>query len=110
MSREQPCLESVRPFDLAEERLAVLGVADGARRNQQRAFGAERLRLPAVVREDIANARDRQRQEPATRVDAFAQPRYTCHALELADLSLLDIGDEQARGICSEIDRGDAGH
>ena len=51
VAREQPRREPVAPLDLAEERLAVLGVADGARRDEQRPLGAERLELAAVVGE-----------------------------------------------------------
>ena len=41
---EQAGREAVRPLDLAEERLAVLGVAHGARRDGERPLGAERAR------------------------------------------------------------------
>ena len=38
---EEPGREPVAPLDLAEERFAVLRVADGARRHEERALGAE---------------------------------------------------------------------
>ena len=48
---EQARREAVAPLDLAEERLAVVGVADGARPDGEDALRAERLRLAAVVDE-----------------------------------------------------------
>ena len=72
---QQPRRESVAPLDLAEERLAVLRVADGARRDAERPLGAELLELAAVVGEDVADARDREGEEPAPLVDALAEPR-----------------------------------
>ena len=49
VSGEEARREPVAPLDLAEERLAVLRVADGARRDEQRALGAEGLQLAAVL-------------------------------------------------------------
>src|SRR5581483_5294736 len=43
VAREQAGDEAVAPLDLAEERLAVLGIAHRARGDEQRALGAERL-------------------------------------------------------------------
>ena len=71
--REQPRREAVAPLDLAEERLAVLRVADGARRDEQRPLGAERLGVAAVVGEHVSHARDRDGEEAAARVDALAE-------------------------------------
>ena len=48
-SGEQPRREAVAPFDLAEERLAVLRVAHCARRDRERAFGPVLLERPAVL-------------------------------------------------------------
>src|SRR6266576_3814984 len=59
VAREQPCREPVAPLDLAEERLPVLRVADGARRNEQRPLGAERLGGAAVVGEGVTDTGDR---------------------------------------------------
>src|SRR5439155_818530 len=66
--------EAVAPFDLAEERLAVLRIADGTRRDGERALGSERFDRPPVVGEHVANARDRNGEEAAARVDALAEP------------------------------------
>ena len=63
VAREQSGREAVAPLDLAEERLAVLRVADRARRDEQRSVGAERLGGAAVVGEDVADARDRKGEE-----------------------------------------------
>ena len=65
LAGQQARREAVAPLDLAEERLAVLGVADGARRDAERPLGSERFELAAVVGEDVADARDRERQELA---------------------------------------------
>ena len=107
---EQPGREAVRPLDLAEERLAVLGVADGARRDGERALGAELLELAAVVGEHVPHARDGDRQEAPARVDALAEPRDARPAHDLLDAAVLDVGDEQPRGVRAEVDRGDARH
>jgi hypothetical protein len=70
---EEPGLEPVAPLDLSEEGLAVLGVADGARRDGEGALGAEPLDGAAVVREDVSGPRDRHRQQASALVDALAQ-------------------------------------
>ena len=67
-------VEPVAPLDLAEEGLAVLGVAHRARRDAERPLRAERLELAAVLREDVANAGDREGQELAPLVDSLAEP------------------------------------
>ena len=60
LARQQPRREAVAPLDLAQERLAVLGVPHGARRDRQHALGAEPLQLAAIVGKHVANPRDRQ--------------------------------------------------
>ncbi len=107
VAREQPRREAVAPLDLAEERLAVLRVADGARRDEQRPLGAERLGGAAVVGEGVADARDRDGEEAAARVDAFAEARDPRLAVQLLDAAVLDAADEQARRVRPEVDRGD---
>ena len=49
VAAQEPRREAVAPLDLAEERLAVLGVAHRARGDGERPLGAERLELAAVV-------------------------------------------------------------
>src|SRR5262249_36685539 len=90
---EQLRREAVAPLDLAEQRLAVLRVAHGAGRDEQRAVGAERLGRAAVIRERVADARDRDGEETAAGVDALAQPRDARLAVELARVAVLDVGD-----------------
>ena len=107
VARQQPRREAVAPLDLAEERLAVLRVADGARRDEQRALGAERLGGAAVVGEDVADAGDRHGEEAAARVDALAEARDPRLAVELLDPPVVDVGDEQARRVRPEVDRRD---
>ena len=85
VAREQLRREAVAPLDLAEERLAVLRVAHGARRDEQRPLGAERLGGAAVVGERVAHARDRDGEEAAARVDALAEPRDARLAVQLVD-------------------------
>ncbi len=75
LAGEQPRREAVAPLDLAEEGLAVLGVADGAGRDAEDALGAELLDPPAVLAEDVADARDREGEEPPARIDALAEAR-----------------------------------
>ena len=60
---EQLRREAVAPLDLAEKRLAVLGVADGARGDRERPLGAEALQLAAVVGEAVAYSGDREREQ-----------------------------------------------
>jgi hypothetical protein len=67
VAREEPRRKPIAPLDLAQERLAVLGVADGARGDQQRPLGAERLGRATVVGESIADAGDRDGEEAAAR-------------------------------------------
>ena len=63
VSREQPRFEAVAPLDLAEERLAVLRIADRARRDREPSFRAERIRGPPKVSEDVPHTRNRGGQE-----------------------------------------------
>ncbi len=107
---EQLRLEAVRPLDLAQERFAVLGIAHGARGDRERPLGAERLELLPEIGEDVAHAGDRNRQEPAPRVDAFAEARDDAATNDLLDAPLDDVGDEQAGRVRAEVDRGDARH
>ena len=65
--------EAVAPLDLAQERLAVLRVSDGARPD-----GRARARRPATrarggTRRERSDTRDRQRQQSLALVDAFAE-------------------------------------
>ena len=55
---QEPGLEAVAPLDLAEERLAVFRVANGARADRERTLGPEAFDRAAVIREDVADARD----------------------------------------------------
>ena len=91
VAREQPRREAVAPLDLAEERLAVLRVADGARRDEERPLGTERLGRAAVVGEGVADARDRDGEEAAARVDPFAESRDPRLAVQLLDAAVLDV-------------------
>src|SRR5207237_4458097 len=59
VSGEKPRREAIAPFDFAEKCLAVVGVADGARRDGEHTLGAERLELLPIVGEDVAYARAR---------------------------------------------------
>src|SRR5205807_1977271 len=92
-------------LDLAEKRLAVLRVADRARRHRERAFRAERLELAAVVGQRVADARDRQRQKPTAGVDAFAEPRDARPSNQLVDTAVHDVGDEPAAAVNARNDR-----
>src|SRR5207237_1650527 len=87
---EELGVEAVAPLDLAEEGLAVLGVADGARRNEERPLGAELFRTPAEVGEAVPHTRDRLREEAAPSVDAFTEARDHGLPVELLDPTLLD--------------------
>ena len=72
VAAEEPRLEGVAPLDLAEERLAVLGVADGTRRKRERALRAGFLRRAPVLGQDVADARDGLREQDAPLVHALA--------------------------------------
>src|SRR5205085_244690 len=96
---EELGVEAVAPLDLTEERLAVLGVADGARRDEERPLGAERLGTAAKVDEGVADACDRHRQEAPPPVDALAEASDDRLAVELIDPPVLDVGDEETRRV-----------
>ena len=99
--------EAVAPLDLAEERLAVLRVAHGARRDRERALGAERLGFAAVVGEHVPHARDRDGEQAASRVDAFAEAGDRGRRASSRG-AVLDVGDEQPGRVRAEVDRGDS--
>ena len=71
LATEEPRLEGVAPLDLAEERLAVLGVADGTRRKRERPLRAGLLRRAPVLDQDVADARDGLREQDAPLVHAL---------------------------------------
>ena len=66
VSGEQPSREAVAPLDLAEERLAVLGVANGARGDGERSLGAEASSSRRIVGEAVTHAGDGEEEAPAT--------------------------------------------
>src|SRR4029079_18090715 len=107
VAREQLRREPVAPLDLAEERLPVLRVADGARRNEQRALRGERLGGAAVVGEGVADTGDRDGEEAAARVDPLAEARDPRLAVQLLDAAVVDSADEKARRVRPEINCGD---
>jgi hypothetical protein len=104
----QPGREAVAPLDLAEEGLAVLGVSDRAGCEHEHPLGAEPLELAAVAGEDVADARDRRRQQFSPLVDALAEPRDRRFARGLVDAPVLDVRNEQPSRIGAEIDHSDA--
>ena len=108
VAAQQLRCEPVRPLDLAEERLAVLGVANGARRDEQRPLGAEPLRLAPVVGQDVANAGDGEGEEAVALVDPFAEPGDLGATDDLAQPAVVDVGDEQARRVRALVDRCDS--
>src|SRR5262249_48838132 len=81
--------EAVAPLDLAEERLAVLGVADGARRHGERAFRSEALGCAAIVGKHVSHPRDRDGEEALARVDALAKARDVRLAMHLVDATVV---------------------
>src|SRR5439155_16624480 len=81
-----------------------------ARPNREHALRAEPLELAPVVREDAADTRDRQGQQPSTRVDSLAEPRDRDAERHLLELFALDVGDEQPRRVRPEVDRRDSRH
>ena len=98
--------EAVAPLDLAEEGLAVLRVADGARADAERPLGAERLELAPVGGEDVADTRDRDGKEAAPLVDPLAEPGDLEPADDLVQRSVR-VGDEQPGRVRAEVDRRD---
>ena len=107
LAGQQARREAVAPLDLAEERLAVLGVADGARRDAERPLGAELLELAAVLGEDVAHAGDRERQQPAALVDPLAEPRDRQPADDLLERPVR-VGDEQPGRVRPQVDGRDS--
>ena len=105
---EQAGREPVAPLDLAQERLAVLRVAHGARTDGEHPLGAECLGLPPVVDEHVAHAGDGSRKQDAAPVDRLAEPGDRLAAHDLVQQAVLDVGDEQAGGVRAEVDGGDS--
>src|SRR5918994_1161660 len=108
VTRQLARREPVAPLDLAEERLAVLRVPHRARRHQQRALGAEGLRLAAGVGHKVPHAPDRKRGQAPTLVDALTEPRDRRAPDDLVDPSVVHVRDEQPRRVRPEVDRSDA--
>ena len=106
VAAQQPGREAVAPFDLAEEGLAVLRVADGARRDAERALGAERLELAPVVGEHVADTCDRNGEETTALVDALAEAGDREPADDLVERAV-HVGDEQPGRVRAEVDRRD---
>ncbi len=108
LAGEQPRREAVAPLDLAQERFAILGVANGARPDREHALGAEPLCLAAVLGEHVPHPRDRQRQQLAALVDALAEPRDLRVARDFLDASVVHVGDEQTGRVGAQVDGCDA--
>ena len=108
LAGEQPRREAVAPLDLAEERLAILGVANGARPDREHALGAEPLCLAAVPGEHVPHPRDRQRQQLAPLVDALAEPGDLRAPCDLLDAPVVHVGDEQTGRVGAQVDGCDA--
>ena len=106
LSGQQAGREAVAPLDLAEERLPVLGVPHRARRHEQGPLRAERLELAPVVSETVADARDRQWEQPAPRVDPLAEARDRRPPHDLVYLPVLDVCNKKPRRVRALIDRG----
>ena len=102
--------EPVAPLDLAEERLAVLRVAQRARADCERARRAEVLELAAVVGEHVPDARDRYGEEAPALVDALSEPGDRQAALDFSEPAIVDVGDEETRRVRPQVDRSDARH
>src|SRR5215208_5671078 len=102
--------ESVAPLDLAEERLPVLGVANGARRDCQRALGTGLLERPPVLDKGVPDPRDGDRQQPAAVVDTFAEPGDHEPPVELLDLAICHVRDEESCRVRAEVDDRDPRH
>src|SRR5262249_44226455 len=96
------------PFDLAEKRLAVLGVPNRARRDRQCALRTQRLELATVVGETVADARDRERQQSAARIDVLAEARDRASAHEWVDTPVGGLPGQEPSRVRPEIDRCDA--
>src|ERR1051326_2639487 len=64
----------------------------------------------AVVDEAVADTRDRGRKEDAAPVDVLAEPSDPLPAVQRLERAVLDVGDEQPRGVRPEVDRCDARH
>ena len=110
ISGQEAGVEAVAPFDLAEERLAVLRVPDGARRDGERPLDPGRLEHAPVVGQRVPNARECGGEEEATLVHALAQAGDRQPAVELAHGPALHLGHEQPRRVRPQVDDPDAGH
>src|ERR671920_223180 len=110
MSREELRGEAVAPLYLAEECLAVVGVANRTRRDCERALGSECFGGAPVVGEDVAHARDRNGEQAAALVDAFAEPRDARFPLDVADFPGVDVRDEQPRRVRPDVDGRHSAH
>ena len=110
VAAQEERLEAVAPLDLAEEGLAVVGLADGAGGDGEHALGAEVFGDAPVAGEDVPHAGHRHGEEAVPLVDALAEARELEPARELVDARTFDVGDEQPRRVGAEIDGGDAGH
>ncbi len=100
--------EAVAPLDLAEKRLAVLGVPDSTGGDRESPFGPEALQLTTVVGECVANPGDGEGKEAAPPVDPFAEPCDLEPTSDFAHVTVVDVCDEQPRGIRAEVDGRDS--
>src|SRR4051812_6037823 len=89
---------------------AVLGVADGAGRDGHDPIGAVTIDLLLVVLEDSDDALDRGVGEAAAGVHPLAEPRHVGAPLELLDVAVLDVRDEEPRGVGAKVDHGYGRH
>ena len=110
LAREQARPEPVASLDLVQELLAVFGVADGARRDEQDARRVELARDQPIVGERLPRARERGGEKAPTLVDALAEPDDPGLPVELIEAAGVDVGHEQAHRVRAQVDRRDADH
>ena len=91
--------------DLAHRLLAVAGLADRRGRDGPDRLGAELLGEPDLGRHDLAHLGDLLRGDAAVTLRVGADLRVGALLHDLAELALLRLGDEHARGVRADVDR-----
>ena len=83
-------------------------VADCACRHRKNALGSELGSLTGIPLEYCVDARNRSGEQLVTLIDALPEARDRKAAHDLGHTPVLDIGDEQAGRVRTQIDGGDA--
>ena len=109
VTRDRLRLDAEAPLQVVAELGPVFGIPHRARGQSHDALRAEPVAHLPVDGDRLRHPVNRLLRKPAAGVDALPKPRDERTPVELHDLTVLDLGHEQPRGVRPDVDDRD-GH